>query len=99
MEAGSHLLVGVWRRSSGGACAAGYASQLRIEPNGLYFGETDPPGAFTWWDGGTWRVDEPGRLKLSTANDAVVGYGYRLEGDTLTIVDDQGCELSFRRTT
>ena len=91
-------LVGAWQRSSGGACAAGYAARLRIEPGGLYFGETDPPGAFTWWDGGTWQVPETGRLSLSTANDAVVSYGYRVEGDTLTITDAKDCTFSFRRT-
>ena len=99
MASGDDRLVGAWQRSSGGVCASGYAARLRIQPNGLYFGETDPPGAFTWWDGGTWRVPEPGRLSLSTANDAVVSYGYQLVGDTLTITDDKNCHFSFRRAT
>jgi hypothetical protein len=90
-------LVGVWRKSGGGACADGYAAHLRFEPNGLYFGNTDPPGAFTWWDGGTWQVTAPGRLAMSTANDAVVTYDYAVEGDALRFTDPAGCQFSYRR--
>jgi hypothetical protein len=91
-------LVGAWQKTSGGACAAGYAAHLRFQPNGLYFGNTDPPGAFTWWDGGTWQVPEPGRLALSTANDAVVTYRYVLDGDTLSVTDPSDCQFSYRRS-
>lgn len=97
MNGGDDRLVGIWHRSSGGACAAGYAARLHIQSDGRYFGETDPPGAFTWWDGGTWRVAEVGRLSLSTANDAIVSYGYRIEGNTLIVTDDNDCRFSFSR--
>ena len=91
-------LVGAWQKSGGGACAAGYAAHLRFEPNGLYFGHTDPPGAFTWWDGGTWQTLAPGQLAMSTANDAVVTYGYAVGGDTLCVTDPSGCQFSYRRS-
>ena len=97
MAGSDDRLVGVWRRTAGDACAAGYAAVLRVQADGLYFGETDPPGAFTWWDGGTWRVTAPGRVSLSTANDAVVSYGYRLQDATLTITTDDHCSFSYRR--
>lgn len=97
-QAGDARLVGSWQKSHGGECAAGYAATLRVDAGGLYFGATDPPGAFTWWDGGSWRVPAPGRLALSTANDAVVTYGYSLHGDTLHIVDAAGCRFGYRRT-
>jgi len=90
-------LVGVWQKIHGGECATGYAAHMRFEPNGLYFGTTDPLGAFTWWDGGTWQVPAPGRLALSTANDAVVTYDYAIDGDTLAITDPTGCHFSYRR--
>lgn len=90
-------LPGQWTRSSGGPCADGYAHHLRIEPQGLYFGSTEPPGGFTWWDGGTWRVTAPGRISLSTANDAVISYGFSLNGDTLSFTDDKNCQFAFRR--
>ena len=90
-------LVGAWHKSDGGDCAAGYPAHLRFQSNGLYFGTTEPPGAFTWWDGGTWRVPAPGRLALSTANDAVVTYGYTLDGDILAVTDPAGCRFSYRR--
>jgi hypothetical protein len=90
-------LVGTWRKSGGGDCASGYAAHMRFEANGLYFGTTEPPGAFTWWDGGTWRVPATGRLALSTANDAVVTYSYLLEGGELAVTDPSGCRFSYRR--
>jgi YD repeat-containing protein len=92
-------LIGSWHKAGDVACAAGYAAHLRIEAGGLYFGSTEPPGEFTWWDGGTWRVIAQGQLALSTANDAVVLYTYTLQDDTLTIVDAAGCRFSYRRAT
>jgi len=91
-------LVGSWQKVEDPPCAAQYPAELRFEANGLYFGTTEPPGEFTWWDGGTWRVTAPGRLSLSTANDAVVAYAYALEGELLTITDPDGCRLGYRAT-
>jgi hypothetical protein len=90
-------LVGEWHRSTEQLCAAGYAMHLRFEPNGLYFGHSEPPGTFTWWDGGTWEVKTPGQLALSTANDAVVAYSYTLYARTLTFTDASGCRFAYRR--
>ena len=92
-------LVGEWEKASGGECASGYAAHLRFEANGIYFGTTEPPGAFTWWDGGSWEVPAPGRLKLSTANDAEVTYDYALEGAVLAITDAKGCRFTYRRAS
>jgi hypothetical protein len=91
-------LLGAWERTADAACAAQYAAHLRFEPNGLYFGTTEPPGGFTWWDGGTWSVAAPGRLSLATANDAVLTYDYDTMGDRLTITDAAGCQVIYRRS-
>jgi hypothetical protein len=91
-------LVGAWQKAGGGECAARYAAHLRFEPNGLYFGTTEPPGHFTWWDEGTWRMPAPGRLAMSTANDEVVTYDYVVQGDTLDVTDPSGCRFSYRRS-
>lgn len=92
-------LVGAWLKAGGGDCAAGYAAHLRFEANGLYFGTTEPPGAFTWWDEGTWQTSAPDRLALSTANDAVVTYVYAVDGETFSVTDASGCQFSYRRAT
>jgi hypothetical protein len=97
MATTDQALLGQWTRHSGGPCAAGYAAHLRFDANGLYFGSTEPPGGFTWWDGGTWRITGAGRISLSTANDAVISYGYTLDGDLLWFSDDKDCRFSFRR--
>ncbi|PAU65650.1 hypothetical protein BZL41_05615 [Pseudomonas sp. PIC25] len=97
MTAHDPRLVGSWQKIDDAACAAKYAAHLRFEPTGLYFGSTEPAGGFTWWDGGTWATDVPGRLALSLANDEVVTYAYSLDDDTLIVDDPSGCRFRYRR--
>jgi hypothetical protein len=93
-------LVGHWRRRAGSpACAAAYAARLEFQPGGLYAGSTEPPGEFTWWDSGTWQLRGPGRVALSTANDAVVEYGYVLKDKQLDFTDAAGCSFGYDRVT
>jgi len=90
-------LIGRWRRQPGEDCGHDYAAELRIDPDGSYSGTTEPPGEFTWWDSGTWRVIDAGRVSLSIANDAVVSYRYEFADDRLTIIDSSGCRVGYRR--
>lgn len=90
-------LPGAWQMIDQAPCAAGYAVHLRLEDSGLYFGSTEPPGGFTWWDQGRWQVSAPGRMALSTANDEVVTYAYSLIDGTLTFTDPSGCRFSYKR--
>lgn len=90
-------LIGWWRRQPGEDCGTDYAAELRFDPDGSYEGATDPPGEFTWWDSGTWRVIDAGRVSLSIAHDAVVSYRYELAADRLTIIDSSGCRVGYRR--
>jgi hypothetical protein len=91
-------LVGMWQRSGSEQCAARYASSLHIEANGLYTGKPAEAGGFTWWDAGTWRVNSPGQLAMSVANDEVITYRYTLSGDALRITDAEGCTVAYRRS-
>jgi len=90
-------LPGSWHTSSQEPSAAGYPTHLRFEANGLYYGSSEPPGGFTWWDQGTWRLTAAGQLALSTANDEVIAYAFVLVGDDLTFTDPANCRFSYRR--
>ncbi|MBV9931981.1 MAG: hypothetical protein JO013_13700 [Alphaproteobacteria bacterium] len=90
-------LVGTWEKRAGPACAARYPRTLSLLPGGHYRGQADAPGEYTHWDVGTWRVVGPGELAVSTANDAVRRYGFRLDGDRLLVRDEQGCEFAYDR--
>ncbi len=90
-------LPGNWHRNGQEHCAAGYAEHLHLQSNGLYSGSSEPAGTFTWWDQGTWKLQAPGKLALSTANDEVVTYTYSLNDGTLTFTDPAGCRFSYRR--
>lgn len=65
----------------------------------MYFGQKDPPGTFTQWDAGTFEVIDSEQIRVSTANDAIVAYGFSLSNNVLKFVDPDGCEFSYRRVS
>jgi len=50
-----------------------------------------------WWDAGIYRLERADELVLSTANDELVRYQVRLEGDNLHVVDPSGRSVHYRR--
>jgi hypothetical protein len=91
------LFIGTWRKASRDACAARYPAMVRFDPNGIYAGEAQTAGEFTWWDSGTWNVTKPGDLAMSVANDAVEHYRFKVETRVLTVTDNQGCVIRYER--
>jgi len=89
--------VGSWRKASHEACAARYPAALRFDANGLYSGQAEKAGEFTWWDNGTWKQAKAGELALSVANDAVERYAFKIDPKVLTITDEQGCVIRYER--
>jgi hypothetical protein len=90
-------IVGSWEKVSGTACDEIYPDNIRFQENGLYFGLKDPPGTFTRWDAGTYEIIGPGRINISTANDAIVTYRFAISNDILAVVDTDNCQFSYRR--
>jgi hypothetical protein len=70
---------------------------LRFDVNGIYAGQAQAPGEFTWWDSGTWKTAKGGELLLSVANDAVEHYTFNLDAARLTVTDTQGCVIRYER--
>ena len=70
---------------------------MRFDANGLYSGEAETAGEFTWWDRGTWKLVKAGELALSVANDAVERYTFELDARELTITDEKGCLIRYER--
>jgi hypothetical protein len=91
------ITVGEWRKLPGGnPCSAQYPEILQFRAGGLYSGRNSEQGSFTLWDAGTYRVSAPGRVEISTANDAIIGYAFSLEGNVVTFLDPAGCEIQYR---
>jgi hypothetical protein len=86
-----------WEKISRTACDELYPDSIRFQENALYFGLKDPPGTFTRWDVGTYEVIGSERINISTANDAIVTYGFTISNDTLTFVDPDDCQFRYRR--
>jgi len=89
--------VGTWHKVSREACTGRYPASLHFDTNGLYAGQAERPGEFTWWDSGTWKTAKAGELALSVANDAVELYTCRLDAQVLTVTDSRGCEIRYER--
>lgn len=89
-------LVGNWRKQTREDCAARYPATLAILPGGQYRGQSETPGGFAWWDVGTWRLRGDGEVEISTANDAVITYRYRLTGGELVFTDPDDCRIVYR---
>ena len=97
MATEASALVGSWRKADGPACAGRYPMRLQFAANGLYRGEPEPPAQFTMWDVGTWRINAPGKVSISTANDAIIEYAFDGSGDVLRFTDPDGCRFGYRR--
>lgn len=90
-------LIGSWRKQPGEDCAAPYPADLAILPGGQYRGSSLPAGNYTVWDVGTWTEHGPDTVALSTANDAVIRYRYRLSEGELQLEDPEGCTIRYVR--
>ncbi len=90
-------IVGNWEKITDSACSRPYPDGIRFQENGSYLGTKDPPGTYTHWDVGTYDFVGPGRIEISLANDAIVGYSYAILNDVLRFVDPDGCEFDYRR--
>lgn len=95
---GSTLAPGAWALLSRPDCGGAYPDRLTLLEDGTYRGEREPPGGFTLWDVGSWRVTSPGRVEISTANDAIVAYRFEVDGDVVTFHDPADCRFRYRRS-
>jgi hypothetical protein len=92
------IQLGQWRKATRTPCSERYPDRLLFREGGIYTGHTEPPGAFTHWDVGTFEVVGPDRVEISTANDAVVSYTFTASGDTLSFRDPEGCDFEYVKT-
>lgn len=91
-------LTGEWLKVTACSCGELYPDHLIFQDNGIYLGRRDPPGTFTIWDAGKYELMGPEQVRISTANDAILGYRYSLNGDVLSFEDEQNCVFRYQRT-
>lgn len=75
-----------------GLAEAFLPNQIEFFEDGKY--ASDNPMSFL--PGGEWKVVENNRLRLSTAQGIIV-YTFSINGDIMTLTDDSGGSLQFRR--
>lgn len=89
--------VGNWEKISNSACSHKYPDRVEFQERGLYFGKSKQPGGFMQWDVGTYEVASPRRIKISTANDAIVTYQFSISDDVLILIDPDECKFEYRK--
>jgi hypothetical protein len=92
-------LAGKWTKVGGDPGSSGYPDELELLPGGRYVGRMRPGARqHPHWDVGTYEHLEDGRLGISMANDALGRYAYTLDSEQLTLIDEMGSTVAYRRT-
>jgi len=90
-------LRGHWHRILGGDCANRYPAHLEFH-EATYSGTKDgATQSFIIWDAGSYRVETESVVMIQTATDEQHHYRYRVDGNRLTFVDDDGCAFAYER--
>lgn len=90
------LLIGSWSRQPGERCGEIYPPQVEFRDRGVYFAP-EGPNLGSIWHGGGWRLEGDATLVVEAANDANLRYRLVAAPDAITLTDDRGCEVRFRR--
>lgn len=96
-------LLGKWHKISARVCDTPYPDEIEFIPGpevrtGRYLGRVDQTAKrFIVWDAGTYRVEAPDHIAISTAWDELVLYTFSLADDTLMFTDHDGCRFTYRR--
>ena len=92
-------LVGSWEKQEGSPCAAAYPDQIEFLERPRFSATRGPEQRFIWWDVGRYEVVAKNQIRIQTASDEFVQYGFSISGKALTFVDPNGCEFRYRRAT
>jgi hypothetical protein len=88
--------VGRWSKVTSSDCDRRYPAEIEFRET-RFLARKGPDQDFVIWDVGGYRLLDEDEAMIQIATDEQVRYPYRLEGDTLTFVDSDGCEFSYRR--
>ena len=95
---GAGALAGRWVRESTDECAERYPAEVTFNPGTTYLGTRGADQGMVVWDAGIYRLEDDGRtLVMSTSSDELVSYPVRIEDDAMSIVDADGCAVTYRR--
>lgn len=88
--------VGRWTKVTSSDCDRRYPAQIEFRET-RFLAQRGPDQDFVIWDVGGYEVLADDEVMIQIATDERVRYAFRLGGETLTFVDSEGCEFSYRR--
>jgi hypothetical protein len=91
-------LVGVWRKTTTDACAQAYPDEIEFFEH-RFLARKGPGQEFLRWDVGGYQVTGVEEIRMSTASDERVVYGFGVEAGELWFRDPDGCRVAYARAT
>ncbi len=87
-------LVGNWTKTT---AAPDYPDTVHFHPDGRYDTTHAAADRHPRWDVGRYEVPGPGRVRVSTSNDAIIEYKFAVSGDAVTFTAPDGTEFRYRK--
>jgi len=94
----TNVLTGKWIKITRSECSEIYPDNLEFKKDGTYLG-IRKKSAFSWWDIGEYKIVEGNTLKISTANDSIQEYKFRIKENKIAFSDKNLCKFSYIRST
>jgi hypothetical protein len=91
-------IIGKWIKIKLSFCGEKYPDELNFLKNGIYSGSKgENKKEFTIWDAGSYEIISDNRIKISTANDKEIIYHFSTHNNLLNFVDEENCEIQYKR--
>ena len=90
-------IAGTWKKVTAESCAEIYPDEIEFMERPRFLAKKGPSQGFIWWDAGSYEILGDDQVRMSTANDELVIYKTKLEGNVLTFTDQHGCTFSYQR--
>jgi hypothetical protein len=90
-------LTGHWEKITVSACSRIYPDSIEFRNDGLYFAKNNSENPMIIWDAGNFRVEAPGKIRITLANDAGESYRFFLSDTILSFIDSKNCEFEYKK--
>ncbi len=90
-------LTGAWRKIDDPECAKAYPESLEFREGDFYLCAGDDD-VLCGWPSGDYEMMQGDRIRMQTANDAMVAYEISAPREgVIRFVDDEGCVVEYER--
>jgi hypothetical protein len=92
-------LVGHWDKDCTSNCSAIYPEYVEFRENGSFFCRNSADHPMIFWDVGRYRIESPGKIRMTLANDSSELYAFSISGNALVFIDARQCKFAYKRAS